>query len=106
MNAILWDLVANQLAPALVFYLIVWFSTNKKDGKKIKINGAWHIFGVFLSAFIAGVLRLASIFVVGGETALNSQGGSTYGIFFFIILPIIIALGVTSLIRTKGRYVS
>jgi len=104
MNAIFWNLVAEQSAPALVFYLIFWFLTNKKNGKAIKIKGAWHFFGFFISAFIAGLLRFVSFFIVGGKTALNPQGSSSYGMFFFIFLPIIIALIVTMFIKTKARH--
>jgi|GEM_PF-3693881 hypothetical protein len=103
MNAIYWDLVANQSAPALLFYLIIWFSTNKKDGKAIKIKGWWHVSGFFISACIAGLLRFISIFVVGGQTALTPQGSSGYVMFFFIFLPILIAIAVTTFIKSKAR---
>ena len=97
------NLVAEQSAPALIFYLVTWFATNKKDGKTIKIKGEWHIFGFLISACIAGLLRFVSIFIVGGKTALNPQGGSGYGMFFFLLLPIIIAIVVTALIKSKAR---
>ena len=103
MIAIFINLVAEQSAPALIFYLIVWFATNKKDGKAIKIIGEWHVFGFFISACIAGLLRLISIFIVDGKTALNPNGGSGYGMFFFIFLPIVIAIVVTALIKSKAQ---
>lgn len=98
-----FNLVAEQSMPALVFYLIIWFLTNKKDGKAIKIKGVWHVFGFLISACLAGLLRFFSIFIVGGKTALNPQGGSGYGIFFFILLPIIIAIVVTIFVKSKAR---
>jgi hypothetical protein len=103
MIAMFFNLAAEQSMPALVFYLITWFAINKKDGKTIKIKGGWHVFGFFISACIAGLLRFVSIFIVGGDTALNPQGDSGYGMFFFLLLPIIIAIVVIALIKSQAR---
>ncbi len=60
----------------------------------------WLIGGVFATAFIAGVVRFMSIWVIGGKAALNPDGGM--GLFFHIALPILVSIGVCSFLRTKN----
>ena len=103
MIAIFVDLAAFQMPMALMFYLIVWFATNKKDGQKIKIKGWWHILGVFVASCIGGLLRFISIFIVGGKVALSQQGGSTYEMLFLIVFSPIIAIITVSLIKSIAR---
>lgn len=73
----------------------------KKEGKKLKVGDSWLIAGFFSTAIVAAAVRFMAIFIIGGEVALHPTGG--LGVFFFLALPILIAIGVCAFLRTKAN---
>jgi hypothetical protein len=100
MGSIFTVLVGEQFAGALLFFSIAWLTMRKKDGQKLNIGILWLIGGLFATAIGAGAIRFMAIFVIGGKAALNPEGG--LGVFFYLALPIIIAIAVCTFLRTKA----
>jgi len=93
-------LVARHFAGALLFFPIVWILMRQTDGKKLKISNWWLLAGLFATALLAGAVRFISIYVIGFEATLNPEG--YLGVFFFLGLPIFVAIGVCAFLRTKS----
>lgn len=93
--------VAEEFFSVMFFFPIVCVVIRKRDGRKLKINSLWLIGGLFLTAIGSGAVRFVSILIIGGTDALNPKGG--LGIFFFIVLPILVAISVCSLLQTKAH---
>ena len=100
MGSIFLTLVANQLGGALLFFPIVWLVMGKMGGQKLKIESSWLIAGFFATGIGAAVVRFLAIFIIGEEAARHPEGG--YQIFFFLALPILVAIGVCAFLRTKA----
>jgi len=101
MGAIYTSLVAEQLLGALLFFSITWLIMRKKDGKKLEIGSFWLIAGFMTVTFGAGTVRFISIYIIGGERALNPQGG--LGMFFTIALPILLSVAVSAFLRARAK---
>jgi hypothetical protein len=100
MDTIFISLVAQQLGGALLFFPIVWIVIRKMTGQKLSISNSWLISGLFATAIGAATVRFMAIFVIGGEAALHPEGGLQ--VFFFLVLPVIVAIGVCAFLRTKA----
>ena len=74
MDHVFASLLGEQSASAFLFFSIVWLIMRKRDGKKTNVSIMWLICGVFATAFIAGVVRFMSIWVIGGHAALEPDG--------------------------------
>lgn len=94
-------IVAEHFAGAMLVFPIVWLLVRKKGGEKLVIGPLWFIAGLLATAILAGIIRVAAIFVVGSKPALNPEGG--LGAFFFLALPILIALAVSAFLRTRAK---
>jgi len=100
MGAIYSSLVAEQLFGAILFFSITWLIMGKKDGERLKVSWFWLIAGLLVVTFGAGTVRFSSIYVIGGEAALNPEGGAS--IFFMLLLPMLLSVAASALIRTKA----
>ena len=93
------DLVAQHLGGALIVFPMVWLVMRKKGGQKYNVSYSWLITGLLVTGFGAGVVRYASIFIVGGQVTINPENGGAA--FFGIGLPLIFAISMCLFLRTK-----
>jgi hypothetical protein len=90
-----------QSPSALLFFPIVWLCMRTKDGQRLSVGNLWLIGGLLATALGAGLVRYLSVFVIGGDAALNPS--DEQNVVFSLILPIVVAIGVCAFLRTKAK---
>ncbi len=96
---ILITFIAQQLGGALLFFPITWLVMNKISEQKVKVGNSWLLIGFIATGIGAAGVRFVAMFVIGEKAARNPHGN--YGMFFFLLLPILVAIGVCIFLRVK-----
>jgi hypothetical protein len=89
--------IAQQFAVSAFYFFIVWAVMRKRNG--MTIGDVWLVPGIFATAFVCGLARFA-FWIVSGENAsapLSEKATS----FFFIGLPILIAIALCAFLRRQ-----
>jgi hypothetical protein len=95
-RAIYTIFVAEHAGGALLIFPVTWLMMRKKAIGQV--SSWWLLLGLLATAFITRSVRFLSIFVIGGK---KPKGLLT--VFFFVGVPIVVAIGVCSFIRTRAK---
>lgn len=72
-----------------------------ENGNKLKVGNWWIFLGFLATDFGTALIHFVAIFIIDGN--LIAAPGSSYSIFFYLVIPISIAIGVCFLLRKKAR---
>lgn len=98
----LWVFIHFSLeawALALLVYVITWRLVRARGAQRIHVGRWWHVAGFMATMFGTGAVRFLSIFIIGGEAVMDLSPGNGLGLFYFIGVPTILAIGACNLLK-------
>lgn len=96
-----------EAAPiAIIAYAVIWRVMGKRDGSRLQWDPTWHLVGGVATALGAGATRLASAYVLGGSVMQDLWTNQGVGLIGPVGVPVLLAVGVVTFLRTKARSAS
>lgn len=105
MISVLVDYSIEAAPIAVILYAVIWRVMGKRDGRRLRLDPAWHAVGAAVTAIGAGATRLASAYVLGGSAMQDLWTNQGVGLIGPVGVPIVLAIVVITFLRTKARIV-
>jgi hypothetical protein len=91
---------------AVILYVVAWRVMGKPEGHQDRLRPTWHFIGAALVAIGAGVIRVATAYVLGGQAMLDLWTNSGVGLIGPVGVPALLSICVVALLRAKARRAS
>lgn len=80
------DWLVQALAPALLFFFLVWRTLNKRSGHGVAIGRWWYVFGFFATAILAVTFRYVLVFLFDAHQIFRPS--VNWNIIISVVLPV------------------
>ena len=90
-------------AVSTIAYLVLWGVMRKRDGLVLKLHISKHVCGVLSVMIGTATVRMGVLFLFGGHTVMNPEGGLQ--IVLFLAVPIAVAFAMIKFVMLRSNNV-
>jgi hypothetical protein len=94
---------AEALPLATILYALTWQVLRRHRDGTLQLSWPWHLLGVVVVAFGAGIARIASALIISGRTMQALWSSQGIGLIGPVIIPIILSAGVLAVLWPLAR---
>lgn len=93
-----------EAAPlAVILYALAWRIMGRRKGQKLRLDRSWHLIGATMVIVGVGMARVATAFVLGGDSMQDLWSNQGIGLVGPIGVPIVLSGGATAILRRRAR---